>query len=281
MKKLNTILWMMAAVVIGLTSCKKEDDTTPSNANNTNPDAGLAIPSSLIKLGETYVLGAATKAVVYADKAASVGYIKIYTAMYDSVTNARVKDGHFSVNPIMDMGTMKHSAPVENGSDSVPADQLFKSAVVFSMGGAWTLDINFHNHVNNKEGKGVLALNVTNPTTAVMRNFIVAADDSARLFVSLVQPASPKIGLNDFEITIHKKADMMNYPAVENYTVEIEPEMPSMGHGSPNNVNPVHTTNGHYLGKVNFTMSGLWRVHLTIKKNGVLLSNDQYFDITF
>ncbi len=281
MKKLNTILWMMAAVVIGLTSCKKEDNTTPSNANNTNPDAGLAIPSNLIKLGETYILGAATKAVVYADKAASVGYIKIYTAMYDPVTNARVKDGHFSVNPIMDMGAMKHSAPVENGSDSVPADQLFKSAVVFSMGGAWTLDINFHNHVNNKEGKGVLALNVTNPTTAVMRNFIVAADDSTRLFVSLVQPASPKIGLNDFEITIHKKADMMNYPAVENYTVEIEPEMPSMGHGSPNNVNPVHTTNGHYLGKVNFTMSGLWRVHLTIKKNGVLLSNDQYFDITF
>jgi hypothetical protein len=281
MKKLNTILWMMAAVVIGLTSCKKEDDTTPSNANNTNPDAGLTIPSSLIKLGETYIPGAATKAVVYADKAASVGYIKIYTAMYDSVTNARVKDGHFSVNPIMDMGTMKHSAPVENGSDSVPADQLFKSAVVFSMGGAWTLDINSHNHLNNKEGKGVLALNVTNPTTAVMRNFVVAADDSTRLFVSLVQPASPKIGLNDFEITIHKKADMMNYPAVENYTVEIEPEMPSMGHGSPNNVNPVHTTNGHYLGKVNFTMSGLWRVHLTIKKNGVLLSNDQYFDITF
>ncbi|MFN3446450.1 MAG: hypothetical protein ACK44D_11980, partial [Bacteroidia bacterium] len=152
MKKLNTILWMMAAVVIGLTSCKKEDNTTPSNANNTNPDAGLAIPSNLIKLGETYVLGAATKAVVYADKAASVGYIKIYTAIYDSVTNARVKDGHFSVNPIMDMGTMKHSAPVENSSDSVPADQLFKSAVVFSMGGAWTLDINFHNHLNNKEG---------------------------------------------------------------------------------------------------------------------------------
>ena len=35
MKKLNTILWMMAAAVIGLISCKKEDDTTPSNSNNT------------------------------------------------------------------------------------------------------------------------------------------------------------------------------------------------------------------------------------------------------
>lgn len=281
MKKLNTILWMMAAVVIGLTSCKKEDDTTPSNANNTNPDAGLAIPSNLVKLGETYILGAATKAVVYADKSAAVGYIKIYTAMYDSVTNTRVKDGHFSVNPMMDMGTMKHSAPVEQNYDSVPADQLFKSAVVFSMPGAWTLDINFHNHVNDKEGKGVLAVTVANPTVVVMRNFIVAADDSTRLFVSLIQPVSLKIGINDFEISIHKKASMMSFPAVEDYTVEIEPEMPSMGHGSPNNVNPVHTASGHYLGKVNFTMSGFWRVKLTIKKNGVLLSNDQYFDITF
>jgi hypothetical protein len=281
MKKLNTIVWMMAAVVIGLTSCKKEDNTTPSNTNNTNPDAGLAIPSNLVKLGEAYISGAATKAVVYADKSAAVGYIKIYTAMYDSATNTRVKDGHFSVNPIMDMGTMKHSAPVENGSESVPPDQLFKSAVVFSMGGTWTLDIHFHNHVNDKEGKGVLMLNVTNPTTAVMRNFIVAADDSARLFVSLIQPASPKIGINDFEISIHKKASMMSFPAVVDYTVEIEPEMPSMGHGSPNNVNPTHIANGHYAGKVNFTMSGFWRVKLTIKKNGVLLSNDQYFDITF
>lgn len=281
MKKLNTILWMMAAAVIGLTSCKKEDDTTPSNSNNTNPDAGLAIPSNLTKLGETYVLGAATKAVVYADKSAVSGYIKLYTALYDSATNARVKNGHFTINPMMDMGTMKHSAPVEQNSDSIPADQLFKSAVVFSMPGAWTLDINFHNHENSKDGKGMLAVTVANPTVALMRNFIVAADDSARLLVSLVQPFSPKIGLNDFEITIHKKADMMNYPAVENYTVEIEPEMPSMGHGSPNNVNPVHTASGHYLGKVNFTMSGFWRVKLTIKKNGVLLSNDQYFDITF
>lgn len=281
MKKLNTILWMMAAVVIGLTSCKKEEDNTPSNTNNTNPDAGLAIPSNLIKLGETYILGAATKAVVYADKAASVGYIKIYAAMYDSITNVRVKEGQFSVNPMMDMGTMKHSAPVENGSLSVPSDQLFKAAVVFSMPGAWTLDIDFHNNSNNKEGKGTLAVTVANPMVAVMRNFIVAADDSARLFVSLIQPTSPKIGLNDFEISIHKKASMMSFPAVEDYTIEIEPEMPSMGHGSPNNVNPTYTANGHYNGKVNFTMSGFWRVHLTIKKNGVLLSNDQYFDITF
>lgn len=280
MKKFTTTLWVIAAVVIGLTSCKKEETAAPA-PNNNNPDAGLAIPSNLVKIGETYIIGAATKAVVYADKVASVGYIKLYTAMYDSVTNARVKDGHFTIFPMMDMGTTQHASPYENGTDTVPADQLFKSAVVFSMAGDWTIDLNFHNHTIGKEGKGVLILKAVNPATIVMRNFVVAADSSAKLFVSLVQPTSPKIGLNDFEITIHKKADMMSFPAVENYTVEIEPEMPAMGHGSPRNVNPVHTTNGHYIGKVNFTMSGYWKVKLIIKKDGVLLDDSQYFDITF
>lgn len=280
MKKFTTTLWVIAAVVIGLTSCKKEE-TAPPVVKNDNPDAGLAIPSNLVKIGETYIIGAATKAVVYADKVASVGYIKLYTAMYDSVTNARVKDGHFTIFPMMDMGTMQHATPYENGSETVPADQLFKSAVVFSMAGDWTIDLSFHNHAIDKEGKGVLIIKAVNPATIVMRNFVVAADSSAKLFVSLVQPTTPKIGLNDFEITIHKKATMMSFPAVENYTVEIEPEMPSMGHGSPRNENPVHTANGHYIGKVNFTMSGYWKVKLIIKKDGVLLDDTQYFDITF
>jgi hypothetical protein len=64
-------------------------------------------------------------------------------------------------------------------------------------------------------------------------------------------------------------------------TVEITPEMPSMGHGSPNNVNPVHTGNGHYKGTVNFTMTGDWRIHLKLTRNGRLISDKAYFDILF
>lgn len=74
---------------------------------------------------------------------------------------------------------------------------------------------------------------------------------------------------------------MMSFPAITDYEVEINPEMPSMGHGSPNNVNPVHTAKGHYTGKVNFTMTGLWRVHIKLKKNGSVISESAYFDITF
>jgi hypothetical protein len=75
--------------------------------------------------------------------------------------------------------------------------------------------------------------------------------------------------------------DMMNFPADDSYTMEITPEMPSMGHGSPNNVNPTNTGNGHYKGKVNFTMTGEWKVNVLVKKDGVTISKNAYFIITF
>ncbi len=56
--------------------------------------------------------------------------------------------------------------------------------------------------------------------------------------------------------------------------------MISMGHGAPNNVNPMHIGKGHYMGKVNFTMSGSWNVKLKIYENGTLISESLLFEIT-
>ena len=143
-----------------------------------------------------------------------------------------------------------------------------------SSAGKWTLNMAFHNHKTDKEGEGELEVNVINPTTSVMKSF--TANDSTKLFVSLIQPDLPKIGLNNFEISIHKKDSLMGFTAVDDYNVEIVPIMPSMGHGSPNNVNPVFTELGHYTGLVNFTMTGLWNVKIIIKKNGVIISDNGY-----
>jgi len=74
---------------------------------------------------------------------------------------------------------------------------------------------------------------------------------------------------------------MMSWPADSTYTFVITPEMPSMGHGSPNNVNPVHVGNGHYKGKVNFTMTGEWKVNIAVQKNGNTISKNAFFTITF
>jgi hypothetical protein len=275
--KFKTILAIaFATILLATNACKKEETTTVTPT----PVEVDQIPSTYKLIGETYILGAAAKAKVYSEKDLFVGYNKIFVAMYDSVSNSRLTTGHFDVIPMMDMGMMKHSAPFELEDDTLPTDKFWKAAIVFIMpssAGKWTLNMAFHNHKTDKEGEGELEVPVINPTTSVMKSF--KASDSTNLFVTLIQPATPKIGLNNFEISIHKK-DMMDFPAVDDYTVEIEPTMPSMGHGSPNNVNPVFTSMGHYIGKVNFTMTGLWNVKITLKKNGVTIDNKQSFDIT-
>ena len=178
---------------------------------------------------------------------------------------------------------MQHSCPVENTADTTTTDNYFKTAVVFSMPGTaseWSLNLNFHNHKNGLEGSGTLGVNVISSSPARFKSTVLSLDSNSSVLISLVGLLNPQVGINDFEITLHKKASMMSFPAIDNYSVEIIPEMPSMGHGSPNNVNPILTSNGHYVGKVNFTMTGLWRINLKLYKNGTLISSDQYFETT-
>jgi hypothetical protein len=53
---------------------------------------------------------------------------------------------------------------------------------------------------------------------------------------------------------------------VNNYTIKIDPRMPSMGnHGSPNNVDLTQSTAGEmYNGKMSLTMTGYWRINLQL-----------------
>lgn len=73
----------------------------------------------------------------------------------------------------------------------------------------------------------------------------------------------------------------MEFPAADGLTIQFNPEMPSMSHGSPNNTDPVNIGNGYYRGKVNFTMSGDWRLHFKVSLHDELLLDDASLDITF
>jgi hypothetical protein len=266
----NTLL--LAGIILFAIGCKDEDKTTPTAPTET-----------MIKIGETYINGAKAKAVVYSYKALETGYNDLYVSLLDSVDGTPLAEGHLSINPMMDMGMMKHSTPIENPKSTMATNGYFKVPVVFIMAGTasqWALNISFHNHKNNLEGEGSLGVAVIANTPSKMLSSVLPLDSNAKVFISMVLPSEPKQGINDFEITLHKKIGNLDFPAIEDYTVEIEPEMPSMGHGSPNNVNPVHTAKGHYAGKVNFTMTGLWHIKLKLYKNGVLLSNDLFFEIT-
>lgn len=273
-------LLALATLTLFTLSCKKQevkfDETIPSDKTN-------LVPENLLKLGEVYIQGASAKAVVFSTKELETGYNEIFVALYDSLGGSHLSRGHFDIIPMMNMGTMQHSSPVENTEDTTTTNGYFKCAVIFSMPGnssQWSMELNFHNHKNEKFGRGKFGVNVKSNSPSKFKSTVIAADNNANVYISFLDPLKPVVGINDLEVVLYRKESMMDYVPIDDYTIEIEPTMPSMGHGSPNNVNPVIVTSGHYKGKVNFTMSGLWQIKLKLFKNGVLMCDDQFFEIT-
>ncbi len=210
------------------------------------------------------------------------GYQTIKAALKDLDTDEMRTDLELTVVPMMTMTTMTHSAPFEpnTGTD---ADGYYPFQVVFIMPtsemGYWELKVTVRDPLADMEQTIMVPIEVTTPEETRVRN-MVATDDSSFLFVSLVEPFSPEVGMNEFTLAVHQRNTMMDFPAVEDLTLEIEPTMPSMNHGSPNNVHPVHVVNGHYKGQVNFTMDGWWQVHVWIKR-GETVIGEMDFNITF
>lgn len=273
MKIKRILLAMSVLLMAGLWSgCKDESDIEPNN-DNTNPTGLLEIASAQTDMGDFTVK-------LFASQALYMGYNRLQLEVWDKTSNTRLNEAKIVLNPMMDMGTMKHSAPFENPSSTNAVSGLFPCAVVFQMPGemGWELNVEVENMDGSRKGKAVLPLKVVSPDV-VKTHVITAANGSGPVIVSLIEPADPKVGLNTFEIAIHRRATMMSFPADDSLTVEIEPEMPSMGHGSPNNVHPVLSENGHYVGTVNFTMTGKWHVNLKIMDGEELIDDQSYFEI--
>ncbi|MBL0356128.1 MAG: FixH family protein [Chitinophagaceae bacterium] len=275
MKKsfLAIALPVFICIAATLFSCKKDTVTEP------DPTAGLT------KQAEAYVIGAGTKVVVYS-KTNSIytGYNQFFIAVYDSVSGTRIEDAHIHLMPMMDMGMMQHSAPYENPVSTTAVNHLFPCSIVFIMpsmaGASWTLEMEVHNHVSDKEGMASIPLTVADPAISRMRSF-TGVHDGGKYFVALIEPAVPKVGINEMEIAIYKKESMMSFPADSSLSVVLTPEMPSMGHGSPNNVNPTHIRNGHYKGKVNFTMTGMWKLNMDYMAGTAVADTTQFFEVQF
>lgn len=237
--------------------------------------------TSYKKITEGYATGAATKVELYANQDLTTGYNALFIALYDSTTKQPLENAQITLLPIMDMGSMKHSSPVENPSPTAQ-NKMFPSGVVFTMAsgtmGSWTLEVNVL--VGGKQGKLTLPVTVAEPSQSRLKSFVSKADNS-KFIVALLQPGAAKVGVNDMEIAIYKAKSMMEFPADSSLTLALTPEMPTMGHGSPNNINPVHTTKGHYKGKVNFTMTGLWHLNLDFTYGNAIADTTTYFEVNF
>jgi YtkA-like len=270
--KFNVISVILSLTLISFiySSCSKDETQAP------DPTAGMT------KIAEGYATGAATKVEIFSqEKTIYSGFQKFYMALSDSATGNRLEESKITVVPMMDMGTMKHTAPVENPASEKALNQLFPVNVVFimsSLGGNWTLNVDISNR--SKQGSMTVPVTVTEPARTKVKSFSNGSDGQ-KYFFALVEPSAPKIGINELEIAVYKRASMMSFPADSSMNIIFTPEMPTMNHGSPNNVNPVHNRLGHYKGKANFTMTGLWRLNLDFMNGAAVADSTQYIDIEF
>ncbi|MDH5365550.1 MAG: FixH family protein [Cyclobacteriaceae bacterium] len=204
-----------------------------------------------------------------------VGFNSLSINVTNLTDNSSINDATITIIPMMHMMTMSHTCPVDNKTTTLNEKGKYNFDVVFVMPsgdmGYW--EITFKVEYGGKIQEVVVPVNVIQPEETKLISFVSEQDQTTKYFVALIDPKSPQVGENDLEVSVYKKASMMDWPAVEGLSFELEPWMTSMDHGSPNNIAPVEIGNGHYKGKVNFTMTGDWEIRLTMKEGNNLVGS--------
>ncbi|RFC55396.1 FixH family protein [Brumimicrobium aurantiacum] len=253
-------------------SCKKDEE------KNTSEDSsnGGSTPAEQYKLIDSE--NAANDLIIelYADsEMIEVGYTPIYVKVKDlngdAVSNATVE-----LMPMMDMGMMQHSSPLEQPNYN-STSKYYEGMVIFTMPSgmnSWTLDV----MANGESVTFDIEVNDSPANTKYVGSY--TGTDGESYIVSLVKPNDWAVGMNDVSFMVHKNESMMSYVPMDNFTMEMGPQMTSMGHGSPNNISPSNQGNGYYQGEVNFTMTGDWRLNLDlVESNDTIVSAN--IDILF
>ena len=312
MKKVKRLFWVLAAVA--LTACNSNDDGVDSGIEipgiNLTEDVECCsaeealqvykflqtvkiVPELSTEIDGKYNVFAYTRNGSFHN-----GYNEIYFVATKKATGNYIKNFELTnITPIMHMVKMDkyHSTPTGPAAESFDNGILAvkRSWVSFLMNtseaGSWTLS--YDALVLGKEGKVEkkdIVVNALPDGQAWLKSFKVGDDN---YFLSLVNPSDWKTGTNTIKAYISKKSDPITTPyalATETFTVEIDPRMPDMGnHTSPDNTPLVKQQDGSYQGTINLTMTGLWRIHLTVKdaKGNVVAGGEEelsslYWDVT-
>ncbi len=203
-------------------------------------------------------------------------YLKVTTASGQVVTDATV-----TFMPVMAMtGGLNHSAPVI-GTPTVGADGLYDCDVVFQMAtsatGTWSatggvtrpgsamVEASFPSLTVADSGRA-RTFSYTDPDTSTVTKYVA----------SLNFEAKPKVGLNPVVVTLHRMQDMMTFVPVDDATIVLDPQMPSMGHGSPGSVSPTLASSGVYEGQLSFSMTGDWETTVTFSRAGVTIGAPKF-----
>ena len=229
------------------------------------------------------------------------GYNDIYFVATKKISGNYIKDFQISnVTPLMYMSAMKmeHSTPVATNVEE--ADEAYKAVrhgwISFVMSssekGSWSLSYDIHVlKTEDKVERQAITVDALPDGQKWLNSFKIGTDV---YHISLVNPNEWQTGTNTIKAYITKKNSVITTPWTptdKKFTVEFTPTMPDMGnHTSPDNTPLLQQADNSYAGTINLTMTGLWRIHLTVKdaEGNIVAGGDDlsdgfsslYFDVT-
>lgn len=278
MQKLKTKIFILSAIFLStsiffLQGCK--DDTVTSPPVSTSIDT-----VGLTRLGFANAPGARANVILYMEGSLHTGYNKLYAVLFDSLTGALIEDAHV-IPLITDHGL---GGPTEEAPEEA-INGRFPFAVVFTKSSAdnimhWSIKVGVHNHGAPGEPYGTASfggLHISENTGKFQKMGLL---DGSTLYLSFIEPKVPVTGMNNFEFLINKSYDSVYYAVDTSYLISLKPVLVSNGTVSTGNVNPVASgTLKHYMGKVNLTSTGTWRINMYMTKTGY--SDSTYFEVGF
>lgn len=215
-----------------------------------SPPAGT-IPPALMALGQGQLGDGAVR--VTAAQSLHTGYNELQLQLSDA-DGAPVSVDNLRLTPRMAMlEGHDHGAAVIQPEETEPG--LYEAALALPMPGGpdlgeWSLTVT--------AGDAELSLPLEVAPSAAATSFMT--EDERRIFVATVEPQLPGVGVQPLSLFVYERLSADEWVALEGLTLTITPEMPTMGHGSPNNADPQDEGGGFYAGQVNFSMSGPWQV---------------------
>jgi hypothetical protein len=254
--KMKNLKYAFLFVLVTMISCSSDDDNTTA--------ATVTELSGLNKIQEitndTHVIE-----LYNANGALEQGYNAISLRIKNKTTGAYQKNATFSWSPIMHMTSMMHSCPKSGIVKTASKETLYNGYIVFQMAQNsaeyWDLKIDYSIDGNNYTVTALIDV----PASTKQRVTSFMGADGTRYIIAMIDPKQPKVAINDATFGLFKMESMMSFPIVDDYTIKIDPRMPSMGnHGSPNNVDLIQEADALYHGKLSLTMTGYWKINLQL-----------------
>jgi len=253
---MKTLKYLSIVLVSILTfSCSSDNDTNPTNINEL---------SNLTKIQE---LSNPTHTIELYSKNGILeqGYNAITLRIKENSSGDFATDASLSWNPMMYMAAMQHSCPKSDIVKTSGKQTLYNGYIVFQMASHgseyWQLTLDYS--INGTAYSVTETIEVHPSDKQRVTSFMGA--DQVRYVLAMIEPSTPTVAINDMVAGLFRMENMMNFSVVNDYTLKIDPRMPSMGnHGSPNNVNLTQKSDGFYHGKLSLTMTGYWKINLQL-----------------